>query len=243
MLRIRNDPRHSSVYHVDDLSLDYLKGALQRLARLAVCSDGMPSQPAARIYESVVHRVDCFERKKILSGTDATELRAKLETARRQPFADMLSDLAKDESRMASHSQVRHMESSQWTVPERHTLPGDPNPPWHELPAGNGLHLRRIARQRGAFKSGALPSGGFMLLNRGRKASEAVQKDVKDMLEEAKRCFDTYTNVNEVEDIDALGNLVWKKETGRRRRTHYGHSYENIEAKRDQQGQRNERAY
>ena len=46
--------------------------------------------------------------------------------------------------------------------------------------------------------------------NGGQQADEALKSDVAELHKEALRCFDKYTNADEVRDIDALGNIIWK---------------------------------
>ena len=46
--------------------------------------------------------------------------------------------------------------------------------------------------------------------NGGQQADASLKADVEELHKEALRCFDKYTNADEVRDIDALGNIFWK---------------------------------
>ena len=55
----------------------------------------------------------------------------------------------------------REREEAKWVLPKRNGVPHDPAAPWYELPAANGLYMKRT---RGyPMKSYAFPQGGYEL--------------------------------------------------------------------------------
>nr|POE72808.1 uncharacterized protein CFP56_30747 [Quercus suber] len=119
---------------------------------------------------------------------------------------------------------------SEWVVPLRHGLPGDPQAPWHELPAANGLHMRRTYGH--PLQPRAFPIGGYNLEDGGKKANNDIISEVKHLYSELLHCFDRHIVPDDVQDIDALGNVIWK-DPQRETRNHWGHSYNAVEKRRE----------
>jgi hypothetical protein len=113
-----------------------------------------------------------------------------------------------EEAQVLLDEQRRREEATKWILPMQHHLPHDNTAPWHDLPATNALFQKRT--QGYPLQAASLPRGGYHLRNGGRQADAALKSDVEELHKEALRCFDKYTNADEVRDIDALGNIIWK---------------------------------
>lgn len=227
-LKLGRDDKHAA--NIDGLAKQHLQDAIPILAQLAVCADGKRTHGSEEVFDAVQRMLISWETHQLLPTPITSELHASLQEARNKPFLDLLASLADEEAQATLHAQRAQVESTKWKVPTSHSLPHDPAPPWHDLPAANGLFQRRT--QGYPLRAVAFPPGGYYLHNAGQRADETMQKDVEELLTEAKRCFDKYTDASEVQDIDALGNIIWKASTGRKRRNHWGWSYEGIERKR-----------
>ncbi|USW51318.1 hypothetical protein Slin15195_G046370 [Septoria linicola] len=108
----------------------------------------------------------------------------------------------------------------------KHGVKDDPNAPWHLLPAANGLKMRE---ERGfPLLARAFPRGGYNLVNGGKLPSDDVRKEATGLLNEMRHCFDPFTRAEEVQDIDPLGNKVWK-DPERATRNYWGFSDEGLQ--------------
>nr|POE87505.1 hypothetical protein CFP56_30094 [Quercus suber] len=116
-----------------------------------------------------------------------------------------------------------------WLVPLRHGRPGDLDAPWHEIPAANGLHMRRTHGYPLQWR--AFPIGGYELEHGGRRAQNDLITDVKHLHTELLHCFDQRIIPDEVQDVDALGSIIWK-DPERETRNHWGNSYGTVEKRR-----------
>ena len=77
-----------------------------------------------------------------------------------------LAKLAADEKQKAEAERKAKEEAERWILPMHHGVRNDPNAPWHELPAGNGLYMKRT---RGyPLEADAMPMGGYPLKNGGK---------------------------------------------------------------------------
>lgn len=236
-LKLRKDSRHAQAFRVDPAALDHVYAIVPVLTQLAVCADSKPSYASKEALGTVESLLTLWKEHEVLPEPTITELQASVQKASNMAFSELLSSLADDEAQAALVAQRAKEEESKWILPKTHHLPYDPDAPWHELPAANGLFQRRT--QGFPLRASGLPRGGYSLRNGGRKADDELIKDVQDLLSEAKHCFDKYTNAKDVQDIDALGNYIWKPHTGRKTRNHWGWSYEGIEQRKRMQEEKN----
>lgn len=87
----------------------------------------------------------------------------------------------------------------------------------------------------------ALPNGGYALARGGQEADEDLKKDVTNLVSDMKRCFSKRTNAEEVQDIDAMGNIIWK-DPERKTRNYWGFSVDGVERKKEIERQAKENA-
>lgn len=136
----------------------------------------------------------------------------------------------------------RQAQDAKLVLPIRHGLPGDPSAPWHELPAANGLYMKRT---RGyPLRSYAMPAGGYevpgggeydhfarpkLILTRdtGQMPDVDLKAEIQQLHSEMKHQFEKYTNADDVQDVDALGNIIYK-DPDRPTRNYWGFSYDGI---------------
>jgi hypothetical protein len=62
----------------------------------------------------------------------------------------------------------------------------------------------------------------------GQEAPDKLKKDVEDLHKEMLHCFDPHTKSEDVQDVDPLGNKVWK-DPERPTRNYWGFTLEGIE--------------
>jgi hypothetical protein len=109
-------------------------------------------------------------------------------------------------------------------VPERHSANNNPDALWHHLPAANVMRLRR---ERGyPMHARALPVGGYPLEGASRPWDDDTKTSTDDLVQEMLRQFEP-VNPEDVQDIDDLGNKVWK-DPNRPTRNFWGFSEEGL---------------
>ncbi|RMX83850.1 hypothetical protein D0869_05002 [Hortaea werneckii] len=112
----------------------------------------------------------------------------------------IVATLRKDEAEIYQILE-REMAEARSNPPMQHHIKGMPNAPWHELPAANALLLKQ---DRSRFKSEAKKLHQTMLC-----------------------AFDKQTKADDVQDIDPLGNIIWK-DSERPTRNYWGWSLDRI---------------
>lgn len=225
-----NDDAHAGMPSFNPASLAQIQASIPTLARLAVCSNSMATSVSQSALEIVQSLLVLWTKHRMLPADVADDLKPRLTEANDMKFSALLTEIGDEDSQAALALQRAKEEETKWIMPATHHLPHDPTPPWHDLPAANGLYQKRT--QGFPLHAASLPQGGYRLPHAGHKADEYLQREVLQLLSEATHCFDKYTDVDSVEDIDPLGNIIWKVETGRKRRNHFGWSYEGIEQRR-----------
>ncbi|KAF2864570.1 hypothetical protein K470DRAFT_292191 [Piedraia hortae CBS 480.64] len=126
---------------------------------------------------------------------------------------------------LESTLKVIHSKAS-LTLPLRHSNPHDPSAPWHALPAANGLYMLRT---RGyPLRTYAFPAGGYQLRNGGQPPPPPLQNETKALHTEMLQCFSNPTSVDDISDIDELGNVHWK-DPNRKTRNYWGFAVDEIE--------------
>ena len=236
------DPAHSQGLACDDLALRSLKGHAGIFMQLAACKDGPQHSSSSRpgfaysssrdssssTFSQVQAILDIWERIGVFSKEKCADLRASNDQAANDNLDGIMEELERWRIEAAVEEQKRKKEETKWIVPARHGVPNDPTAPWHELPATNGLYMKRT---QGEMRAADFPQGGYPLQNAGREADDDMKKAVTDLYKDALRCFDPYIEPDEVKDVDALGNIVWK-DPNRPTRNHWGFSYEGLAKKK-----------
>jgi hypothetical protein len=197
------------------------------LAELAACGcDGN----AARTYPMILDLLSLWEQSRIVPSTQIEQLRARVVQADGAGWTSTLSKLAKAEESRVDFDRKQADDGAKWVLPQRHGVIDDPTAPWHELPAANGLYLRR--KHGYPLRASAIPAGGLPIRNGGAEADPELKRDVLNLYNEVLRCYDKYTNPDEVQDVDALGNIIWK-DPERPTRNYWGFTLDGIERKKE----------
>lgn len=208
-------------------SLAPLLAVVETLAQLAVCGCG---GKAANTCHVVLDLISFWEGAGLFSAQRVEQLRRTVHSADGLNWETALDRLARsDESRVGNERRQRE-DDTKWILPDRHGVLGDYTAPWHELPAANGLYLKRT---RGyPLRANALPPGGAWVQNGGDEADPQLKQDVLDIFDEVVRCYDKYTPAHEVQDIDALGNIIWK-DPERPTRNYWGFTLDGIDKRKE----------
>lgn len=201
------DSQHSRYVRCDDSAFETLKSHGILLAQLAACAENRSGAGRATL-ERVRGVLRLWQKLSVLTPNACSSIEAKCEAASSTAWDDLQQQLVADEYQAALDEQRRREEATKWMLPMHHQLPHDSSAAWHELPAANALFQKRT--QGYPLRAFDLPPGGYRLRNGGRQADEGLKADVTELHKDALRCFDKYTNADEVRDIDALGNIVWK---------------------------------
>jgi hypothetical protein len=201
------DSRHASLTQCDDASWESLKTHAGLLAQLAACYESKGRSGRATI-EPVLRIVQLWQSHNIFDPNVCSSIRSKCEVASTISWNELQQKFETEEAQALLDEQWRREEATKWILPMQHHLIHDSTAPWHELPATNALYQKRT---RGyPLQSAGLPRGGYQLRNGGQQADETLKADVEELHKEALRCFDKYTNPDEVQDIDAMGNIIWE---------------------------------
>ncbi|KAK5116138.1 hypothetical protein LTR62_008464 [Meristemomyces frigidus] len=146
------------------------------------------------------------------------------------PWTTLLARLNGEEAEI-TQLLAREAEEANLTLPRRHGVTHDPTAPWHELPAANGLYMKRL---RGyPLKAAAFPAGGYEVQGSGAPLPSDLKSDVQALHREMLLQFTKYTNPAEVQDIDALGNVIYKDHS-RPTRNYWGWSLEGLPKMKEQ---------
>ncbi|EME43455.1 hypothetical protein DOTSEDRAFT_72741 [Dothistroma septosporum NZE10] len=167
---------------------------------------------------------------KVFDKDEIGRLTSAAKTIQDRDWNRTLIDLALDEQQRLNEEKKAEAEAYKWVLPIRHGVKDDPEAPWWELPAANGLYMKST---RGfPLRAAAFPRGGYELRNGGREADPDLKHEVTALHKELLHCFDDFTNPDEVQDIDALGNKVWK-DPERPTRNYWGFTYDGVEKARE----------
>ena len=105
-------------------------------------------------------------------------------------------------------------------------------PPRHGMNYLPEMGYTSNVRQGRRYMQVALPPGGVRIRNGGDEADGELKQDVRSLYEEVVRCYDKYTPADEVQDIDALGNVIWK-DPERPTRNYWGFTLDGIDKRKD----------
>ena len=178
----------------------------------------------------VLDLLSLWKNNQIFAPDQIEDLRKRIDQADGADWHSTLFRLAKaEESKHDSHRKQAE-DSSKWILPARHGVINDPTAPWHELPAANGLYLRR--KHGYPLRASAIPLGGLPFQNGGAESDQELKRDVLNLYNEVIRCYDKYTNPDEVQDVDALGNVIWK-DPERPTRNYWGFTLDGIERRKE----------
>lgn len=220
---------HRNDYDSPELwaTLDRMQPDIARLAELAACGcGGKSSSTCQEILQLLTH----WEHTVMFSTEQINEMRDNVRAADGVEWATAINKLAAREERTADQERRRREDETKWMIPDRHGVHNDPAAPWHELPAANGLYLKRTAGS--PLFAGDLPPGGIKVQKGGYEADAEMKNDVLSLYDEVMRCFDKYTPAEDVQDVDALGNIIWK-DPERPTRNYWGFTLDGIDKRKE----------
>ena len=201
------DGQHNNRIRCDGAAWESLKTHAGLLAQLAACMENKSRHDRTTL-SSVRSILHVWQKLNIFDAATCSSMKSKCEEAGTISWTDLQQKFEADEAQVLLDEQRRREEATKWILPMQHHLPYDNATPWHDLPATNALFQKRT--QGYPLQAASLPRGGYHFRNGGRQADESLKTDVEELHKEALRCFDKYTNADEVRDIDALGNIIWK---------------------------------
>lgn len=207
-IKLKDPPHAKSKLRCEDSAMETLKTHAVLLAQLAACSESKSRHGRPSSLDGVHRILKMWEKLSIFDPEECSRFETKCEEASNTPWNSLQQKLEADEAQAVLDEQRRREDARKWMLPMQHQLPHDSTAAWYELPAANALLLKRT--QGYPLRAGDLPIGGYRLRNGGRLADESLKADVAELHKEALRCFDKYTNADEVQDIDAMGNIIWK---------------------------------
>lgn len=152
-------PQDYNSVHMNDIVND-LKDHVIRLFQIAACCGEFPSDNVDKQLTNLLEQYDA-----VLEQSDIDTLTASVANIKTRPFKTVLENLAAEDDQKIVDAKKAKQEAEKWNVPQRHGVKFDPTAPWWELPAANGLYMRRT---RGyPLRAAAFPAGGYLLQNAG----------------------------------------------------------------------------
>lgn len=157
----------SNLRHLDmPATIAKLKEQMVSLVRLAACRGEYNADEAS---QPILKLVTQWRNLPILGDEEANALQSLANSCHERTWEQALEDCAREADQRAAEERRAREETYKWTVPRRHGVKDDPEAPWYELPAANGLYMKST---RGfPLRAGAFPKGGYQLKNGGKFAS------------------------------------------------------------------------
>ena len=153
------DSRRDRHAQISQKILQQLQPSVCVLAELAACHSG---SKAGNVCSIVLDVLSFWRKNQIFTSGQLDEMREKVSAADGLEWDTLLNRLTSDEQEQKSQIE----DGTKWVLPVRHGVNSDSTAPWHELPAANGLYLKRT---RGyPLRIIALPQGGFRLRGGGK---------------------------------------------------------------------------
>lgn len=196
---------------------------VRNLFELAACVGLHPAdQPPAQMLHKLIKQ---WRATELFTTAQLDEMTSMANSVNTRPFGEVLNSIKLAQDQREEDRKRAEKEKQKWILPDKHGLKDDPDAPWHELPAANGLFL---GSTRGfPLHAAKLPAGGFAIEGGGKEADEGLKKDVDSVLSDMLHAFDPFTDAKAVLDIDPLGNKVWK-DPERATRNHYGFTLDGV---------------
>lgn len=195
------------------------------LIRISACGCG---ETNADTLGEVLNIIAIWRAKGLCSPVESGDLVKWAKDASESGWEDMLTVLASEEAKTQSTAAVEA--DFDWTIPDRHSNIDDADAPWHELPAANGLFMRRT---RGfPLRAVAFPNGGYEVSGHGIVADEQLKQEVTTLYKDMLRCYNKHTDPDDIQDVDALGNVLWK-DADRPTRNYWGWTLDGIESRKE----------
>lgn len=166
MLHIMSDIYLVLQQHQDPVDVNWiLRRHIPMLLTLATYTDPVKD---AKTYPGVMEVIGAWHDNQVFQPDEIMHLYERVLEAEAMSYSksweDVKAQIAGRQLRLAQDLE-RDVEDAKWVLPKRHGVPNDPTAPWYELPAANGLYMKRT---RGyPLKSYALPQGGYELSSEG----------------------------------------------------------------------------
>lgn len=206
-------------------SFAQLRPMAATLARLAVCGSGDSDTGTQSI---VLDIAATWKSRQLFTVTECDDISQLVKESSSLRWDEVVSALAAEDAQARSKGTIE--EGFDWIVPNRHSNLDDQTAPWHELPAANGLYMKRT---RGfPLRAVAFPNGGYEIEGAGCAADAELKQEVTALFEDMVRCSEKHTNPDDVQDVDALGNVIWK-DADRPTRNYWGWTLEGIDMRRE----------
>ena len=166
---VSNDPRLAQRPQTS-ATLEQLYPVASTLAELAACGSG---NNATSLSAPVLDVLMFWKQSQIFRANQVDEVRLKVSAAESAEWDSLLSKVHANSSNENGQSTRNEADEVNWRLPDRHGVVYDPSAPWHELPAANGLYMKRtrgyplraMAFEQGGFR---IQSGGWSYLSQTR---------------------------------------------------------------------------
>lgn len=144
--------------NMSDIEQDLL-ALINRLVRLASCRGLALSD---NVGSSIMKLLDYYLDQDGIDQTVVTSLRGLAERCDEREWEQALDEVDALADQKALDDQRAAAAASQWVLPKQH---GVRDEPWYELPAANGLYMKRT---RGyPLRAAAFPQGGYFINSGG----------------------------------------------------------------------------
>lgn len=149
--------------------LNDLKEHTIRLFQLAACRGEFATD---NVTPQLTSLLQFWRDRNVFEQSQLDTLKAVTANAKDRPFKAVLQQLAAEDDQKIIDARKAHEEATKWFIPNRHGVKDDPKAPWWELPAANGLYMRRIHGY--PLKAAAFLPDGYPLKNAGMNSSISI---------------------------------------------------------------------
>lgn len=165
----RWDNMRSRPSHLQDADLDIakvqLRRVLLRLGQIAACCGEYRADEVGDQLSKLVARWDELQ---IIGHEELDRLRQTISHIPDRTWNRVLEEAAIEDEKKVVEQKKLQEEATKWIVPPTHGVKDNPDAPWNELPAANGLYMKST---RGyPLRAAAFPRGGFATEHSGNVA-------------------------------------------------------------------------
>ena len=152
-------------------NVEQLRSPLEALLELAACgSDGAEVQTVPRL----LTMTEIWQNKHVFTQEQAEQMQKRVLMAKGVSWQATLAKLAAEEASSKSEEIYPSSDETIGLLPERHGVHDNSNAPWHQLPAANGLYMKR--KYGYPLRAKAMPKGGFKVPNGGKNSAYAFSR-------------------------------------------------------------------
>ncbi|KAF2171089.1 hypothetical protein M409DRAFT_51310 [Zasmidium cellare ATCC 36951] len=179
---------------------DHLADLITRLWRLS-CTRG--EYPVDTCGSEIMKLFDFYLDQNAIDHGRINLLRTMAERADDGEWQEALDQIAAMDEEKAAADQAAAAAADLWTLPHHHGAAEDP---WYDLPAANGLHMRRTLGS--PLRAAAFPEGGYNITNGGQEADQELKREVTSLKDDLLHALSGPAPAAQVQDIDPLGNII-----------------------------------